>query len=510
MVELRMLYINYPHLKSLLIQPAIWISAFLFLFLAFVLVLTFAAGLRYEGHWFFYLLFTLLANTLLANGFRKNAIFFDTFIGIFLWLGFWLKFSVRVAFTSGIFHEPVGAFGGSAEAFDKVLMISSCGFLALLFASIIRARFFTYSAEPSPCDQSGLFRFYQVYRAYCISVFLGIVASVAVTNIWLEIYQRGMVAQTILPFGLNGVYKWLLQFGLASISALIIRFEIELNRNISLIAIFPPLLEGFFSNVSLLSRGMILNSTALGIGGLRVISAMRVRVNRLSLFLALISFVILFLASLFVVNYIRATNYSGGQGPVGLFAKSSISVLNTGNIPRAMFLDRWVGIEGVMAVSSSRALGWDLWRDAWNERFQDGRLSLYDSRFIDSPYKGSETDKPKNHFVSLPGVIAFMYYPGSFWFLFLGIVVMGLFTSLLEIATFRFAGQNWVLCSLIAQVVAYRLAGFGYVPGQSYLLLGAILVNISAIFLIDKILSHFFASDPGRKISMHVKTEKNT
>jgi len=506
----RTLYINYPHLSSLLIQPAIWIRAFSFLFLAFVLVLTFAAGLRYEGHWFFYLLFTLLANALLANGFRKNAIFFDTFIGIFLWLGFWLKFSVRVAFTSGIFHEPVGAFSGSAEAFDKVLMISSCGFLALLVASIIRGRFFTYSAEPSPCDQSGLFRFYQVYRTYCIAVFLGIVVSVAVSNIWLEIYQRGMVARTILPFGLNGVYKWLLQFGLASISALIIRFEIELNRNISLIAILPPLLEGFFSNVSLLSRGMILNSTALGIGGLRVISAMRARIHRINLFLALISFVILFLASLFVVNYIRATNYSGGQGYAALFAKSSVSVLDTENMPRAMFLDRWVGIEGVMAVSSSPALGWDLWRDAWNEKFQEGRLSLYDSRFIDSPYKGSETDKPKSHFVSLPGVIAFVYYPGSLWFLFLAMIVIGLIASLLEIATFRFAGQNWVLCSLIAQVVAYRLSGFGYVPGQSYLLFGAILVNILAIFLMDKILSHFFASDPGGKISTHIKYDENT
>jgi hypothetical protein len=499
----RTIFTNYRHLKSLLTLSTIWIRAFLFLFLAFVLVLTFAAGLRYEGHWFVYLLFTLLANTLLANGFRKNAIFFDTFIGIFLWLGFWLKFSVRVAFTSGVFHEPVGAFGGSVEAFDKVLMISSCGFLALLVASIIRGRFFTYSAEPSPCDQSGLFRFYQVYRTYCIAVFLGIVVSVAVSNLWLEIYQRGMVARTILPFGLNGVYKWLLQFGLASISALIIRFEIELNHNISLIAIFAPLLEGFFSNVSLLSRGMILNSTALGIGGLRVISAMRARINRLNIFLALVSFVILFLASLFVVNYIRATNYLGGQGPVGLFAKSSISVLNTGNIPRAMFLDRWVGIEGVMAVSSSPALGWDLWRDAWNERFQEGRLSLYDSRFIDSPYKGSETDKPKNHFVSLPGVIAFMYYPGSFWFLFLGLIVMGLLASLLEIATFRFAGQNWVLCSLIAQVVAYRLSGFGYVPGQSYLLFGAVLVNVLAIFFTDRVLSYFFATNPGRQISVN-------
>jgi hypothetical protein len=499
----RTIFTNYRHLKSLLTLSTIWIRAFLFLFLAFVLVLTFAAGLRYEGHWFIYLLFTLLANTLLANGFRKNAIFFDTFIGIFLWLGFWLKFSVRVAFTSGVFHEPVGAFGGSVEAFDKVLMISSCGFLALLVASIIRGRFFTYSAEPSPCDQSGLFRFYQVYRTYCIAVFLGIVVSVAVSNLWLEIYQRGMVARTILPFGLNGVYKWLLQFGLASISALIIRFEIELNHNISLIAIFAPLLEGFFSNVSLLSRGMILNSTALGIGGLRVISAMRARINRLNIFLALVSFVILFLASLFVVNYIRATNFSGGGSPVNFFEKSSVSVRDTGHIYKAMFLDRWVGIEGVMAVSSSPALGWDLWRDAWNERFQEGRLSLYDSRFIDSPYKGSETDKPKNHFVSLPGVIAFMYYPGSFWFLFLGLIAMGLLASLLEIATFRFAGQNWVLCSLIAQVVAYRLSGFGYVPGQSYLLFGAVLVNILAIFFTDRVLSYFFVTNPSREISVN-------
>lgn len=253
---------------------------------------------------------------------------------------------------------------------------------------------------------------------------------------------------------------------------------------------------------------MILNSTALGIGGLKVISAMRARIHRLKLFLALTSFVILFLASLFVVNYIRAANYSGGQDLVKLFAKSSAVMLETENMPRAMFLDRWVGIEGVMAVSSSPELGWDLWRDAWNERFREGRLSLYDSRFIDSPYAGSEVDNPKNHFVSLPGIIAFMYYPGSIGFLFLGIIVMGLLAAMLEIAAFRFAGKNWVLCSLIGQVVAYRVAGFGYVPGQSYLLFGAVLLNVLAIFFTDKLLSYFFTPNLSREIS--VKHDRKT
>jgi hypothetical protein len=473
-------------------QSDTFIRLSLFIFSVAVLVLAFLAGSRYEGHWSVYLLFTLLANALLVSGFRKNAIYFDTFIGIFLWLGFWLKFSVRVAFTSGLFHEPVGVFNRSAEAFDHVLLVSACGFLALLISSLLRARFFVYSVEPQSCSQSGLFKFYRAYRMRCITAFLGLVVLVATSNIWLGIYQRGMVTQTVLPFGLNGVYKWLLQFGLASISALIIRFEIELNRNLSLMAVFPPILEGFFSNISLLSRGMVLNLTALAIGGLRTISAMRIRIDRVNVFLALISFISLFYASILTVSYIRAINHSG-EGESAASAK--LSIFNSANIPRAVFIDRWVGIEGVMAVSSSEELGWNLWREAWREKFQEGQLTLYDSRFIDSPYAGTGMNKSKNHFVSLPGVIAFMYYPGSFWFLFLGMLAIGLMASLLEIVTFRLADQNWILCSLIGQVIAYRFSCFGYVPSQSYLLFGTLLMNVLIIFFAERVLRWHFGSN---------------
>lgn len=80
---------------------------------------------------------------------------------------------------------------------------------------------------------------------------------------------------------------------------------------------------------------------------------------------------------------------------------------------------------------------------------------------------------------------------------------MGLLAAMLEIAAFRFAGKNWALCSLIGQVVAYRLSGFGYVPGQSYLLFGAVLMNVLAIFFTDKVLSYFFATNPSREISVN-------
>lgn len=496
--------------------------------------LAFLAGSRYEGHWFVYLLFTLIANGLLFNGFRKKAIYFDTFIGIFLWLGFWLKLSLRVAFASGLFSEGVGNFDRSADAFDHALLVSSCGLAALLAASFVRQFLFCYPDGPPPASQSGLLNLYRTYRKTCVVLFVLLVLLIAASNAWLGIYQRGMVSQTQLPLGLNGVYKWLLQFGLSSIAALIIRFEIELSRNLTSIAILLPLLESFLSNVSLLSRGMILNLSALGIGGLRLFRAMKVRVAPLVLVVTSIAFAVLFAISVFTVNYLRMVALVGPEPAAMSDAAVASSVVSATALSTApvtaskiapvitstaapvtastdardvtidvaaeakqmtppLFIDRWVGIEGVMAVSSSGKLGWDLWRQAWNEKYLEGTLSLYDQNFINSPYLNPNIDKSRNHFVSLPGIIAFLYYPGSLAFLFSSLVVCALFAAAIEFAAYRLGGQNWLLCSLFAQVVAFRYASFGYVPGQSYLFFGALALNILIIFAADAALRRYFA-----------------
>ena len=461
------------------------IRVVLFLFATTLFALAIFAGAQYKGDWLVYFLFTLLANALLLNGFRKCSIYFDTFVGLFLWLGFWFKFSLRIVFTSGLFRESVGAFDGSANAFNHALLVSSCGFAALLVASLVRERFFTYPDAPPTCGQSGLFLFYQLFRKYFVGLFILVVVLVTACNAWLGIYQRGMVTQTVLPFGLNGVFKWLLQFGFASVSTLIVRFEIELNRNLSLMAVFPAILESFFSNVSLLSRGMILNTSALAIGGLRLIRAMKRRLDFYTLFVAITAFSLLFAVSVFAVNYLRAAE-------TWKSADAASTVAEAKNMTPSLFIDRWVGIEGVLAVSSSNKLGWDLWREAWQEKFKEGELSLYDRSFIDSPYTRSDIDKSRNHFVSLPGLVAFLYYPGSMGFLFIAVLGCALFAAVLEIATYRFCGQNWILCSLFAQVIAFRYASFGYVPGQSYLLFGTLLLNGLIIFVADDLLRRYY------------------
>jgi hypothetical protein len=453
-------------------------------FWALLGVLALLALLHYPGRAVIYVLFTAAANALLYCGFRRNAIFFDTFIGVFFWLGFWLKLTARVAFVDGRFHEPTGHFDGSGAAFDRALLVASCAFLGLLLASLVRARYlFSYPRTAPEASLAGLRSFYHRYRKAVLAGFALLVAFVAVTNFYLGIYQRGMVSRTPLPFGLSGVYSWLLLFGLASFSALIVNFEIVLRRSAAPAVVAVTLMEGFLSNVSLLSRGMILNTGALGYGLLRALGCSIIGRQLRFWAAAFLAFVVLFGCSIVLVNYLRMS-YLDPEQP---------SLLEAGRSAQILMLDRWVGIEGVMAVSSHPGQGWNLWSEALREK-PARNMSFYDTNMISSPY--SEMDTTKHYHISLPGIVAFFFYPGSFVFLFACMLVLGLLGAAIEFSVFRLGGRNLVLCALLAQVVASRYAHFGYVPAQSYLLFGALYLNLFLIYFSDKALSHWRGKYP--------------
>ena len=447
------------------------------LFLLAVSALTVTTCIKHKGNLWLYLGFTILSNALLLNGFRRRSLFFVTFIGAFLWLGFWLKFSVYIAFSSGVFNEPVGLFDGSAAAFDKALLVAISGIAAVVVASLLRERLFYYPDKLSFQQRSVLFEFYQKHRIVILTGFFIAVVSFATSNACLGIYQRGLIPQIKLPFGLNGIYKWMLQFGLASFAAIIVRFEIEIKSKLSWISVATVLMETFLSSISMLSRGMILNFSALAFGTHRMLQAVQISKNRVVSWVSLALFCVAFAGSVPAVNYLRVY-----MAPLqGSLYRQSPSTNTLSAMNKSLLLDRWVGIEGVMAVSAYDQLGWKLWRDAWQEQFREGTLSLYDSRIIDSPYRLAAIDRSRNHYVSLPGIFAFLYYPGSLAFLFAGMFGCALVAGAVEIGAFYMCGRNLILCALIGQVIAFRFAGFGYVPNQSYLYFGALVMNLFLI-----------------------------
>ena len=449
----------------------------------FILSLTSYASLKYFGNVYIFLLFTLTANFLLYLGFSKNAIFFDTFIGVLFWLGFWLKLTIRVAFFDGFFHEAVGNFDRSGNAFDRSLLVATCGMFGLIFVSVIRRKlFFNYPNNIENISHINLFYIYKRYRKFILFLFIFLFLFVGISNFALGIYQRGMITQTQLPFGLSAVYKWLILFGLASFSALFLSFEFKDNKKKPFIIIFLSLLESFVSSVSMLSRGMILNSGALLFGVFVTLKRNAIKTRLYSFVIVLLTFSVMFVSSVLFVNYLRYNSYADAEHTD---AGNHLTLQSTSSL----YIDRWVGMEGVMAVSSYPNLSWNLLNTALKESYNERETSFYDNNFISSPYL--DTDKTKHHFITLPGILAFFFYSGSFWFLLTCMFVFGGFAAFFEFLVYKLGGQNLILTALFSEILAYRFASFGYVPAQSFLLLGALFFNLILIYFAEKFFYFF-------------------
>ena len=482
----------------------------IYLFIISAATLSCFALNAYTGNSIIYLIFTVLLNALLIIGFTEKRIFFETFIGIFFWLGYWLKFSVRIAFMEGKFVNYVGLnFDYTPEGYDRALIVVSIGVAALLAASIIRRKlFYFYPKSRNGAGLGGLFTIYKQHRNIIWLGFVALFITISVTNVIFGIYQRGLVPRTQLPFQLNGIYSWLLLFGGATLSSLILEFEISMKKNALYPAVTLSLFETFFSNTSMLSRGMILNSGALGIGFFNSLKQHSSAVPRRLIFTFSTIFLVLFSISIILVSVIRNYHFDAlttnlalpeqsdtrasditpssqndRKQNINLGIKEMKRVLETVGV---LVLDRFPGIEEAIAVSSYPKLGWELWEKAWREKYSGRGTSFFDKEIVSSPYDG--LDLEKFHFISLPGILSFLFYPGSYIFLFLSMSSVGLIGAFIEFAAYKLSGSNLILASLIAQVVAYRFSHFGYVPARSYLLFGTIIISMFLIYYSNKIL----------------------
>ena len=442
-------------------------------------------AISYPGQLYIYLLFSILSFVVLISGFTRRAIFFDTFFSLFLFIGFWIKLNFGLVFNGGKIVGNYGRFDNSPAAFDEVLIVSSLGFAGLLAARYIRQRFmFHYQGNPTHSLNS-LFSFYERNRSFLLSMFVFSILLVTALNWHLGVYQRGLVTQTTLPFGLNSLFKWLLLFGFASVSCLFLMFEYQRKGSESYLVAIIAVCENFLSGLSLLSRGMILNSGALVYGFYKSSKAFHHKL-KFKFFIPLLLFIFLaVIGSALSVNYARSFLFQEGPNVSERKYIDQKKFTTALKMSGGLFIERWVGIDGVMAVSANERLGWSFLEQALSERFSPERMSFYDSQFLASPQVRS--DRTKQHFISLPGFIAFSYYSGSLLFVPLALMMVCLFAALIEGLAYRLLGSQFILLALFGQVLAYRLINFGYVPGQSYLLITAIIFNILLFYFANRL-----------------------
>ena len=118
-----------------------YFQLFKLIILILIISLFYLGFQNFLGNKLNYISFSIISNFLIFFAFRKNALFFETFFSLFLWLGFWFKFTVIISLTDGLFREGVGLFNYSPYSFNKTLLISQIGILAFILAGYFREFF---------------------------------------------------------------------------------------------------------------------------------------------------------------------------------------------------------------------------------------------------------------------------------------------------------------------------------------------------------------------------------
>ena len=121
-------------------------TIFYTIFIVFTVILTYIVTFNYDGNIYIYILFSFVSMVLFLFAFRKNSIFFDTFIGVFLWIGFYLKITIEIIYPNSMYLEGIkDNLSLSTHIIDESLIVSSLSFLAIIIGSFIREKlFFNY------------------------------------------------------------------------------------------------------------------------------------------------------------------------------------------------------------------------------------------------------------------------------------------------------------------------------------------------------------------------------
>jgi hypothetical protein len=464
----------------------------LFVLLIFsIIFILFCLGIQnYNANKINYVSFSIISNFLIFFAIRKNAIFFETFFSLLLWLGFWFKFSCTIVFTDGIFREGVGIFDYTNKSFDETLIVSQIGIIAFIFSGFFR-QYFLFNYPKKLNFQNFKTNFFSLGRNNVWLIFIVFFILIAFCNFYFKIYQKGLLPIYEINFLISGIFKWLLLFGLSAISASLIFYEFNFYKKFFLISALIIFVETFFTSFSMLSRGMIFNALAL-LYGIYKFSKIVNEPNSLNYYIKSLIFIfILFYISVSSVNYIRANYFYVGKSVEFVKEKKSLQKkyatskeINSEIL--YLIINRWVGIDGVMSVISKKdLLSVPFLISSFSERATKNIPTFYELTFeLEENQVSSQLYKNvKGN--TLPGLIAFSYYSGSYSILFVLIFILSIFAAYIELISFKLSFGNMILSSLIGQVIAFRFIHFGYLPHQTYLLFGTIIITIILIYILS-------------------------
>tara|TARA_S200000501_G_scaffold378702_1_gene442910 strand:- start:4845 stop:6302 length:1458 start_codon:yes stop_codon:yes gene_type:complete len=454
--------------------------------------------LIYSGNKLIYLLFSIIFNFYLIYSLRKSSFFFDFFISLFLWFGIWFKFSVQTILFENKFPEGTGNFDFSPSSFDNVLIISFLSVCSLIICSFIIKKFF-FSYKKDLKNTSQITNVVDLNRNKIISIATIFLISFLVfyfLNLYFSIYQKGIVYEGNIPNLLYNLIIWTIKIGFPTFASVSIYMMLNFkNDNYKVKSYMLAVLESTFSSISQISRAMIFNPFSM-IFGIYKYSQFRNNIfNKKNFLKSYLLLLIFFLFSLFVSSELRSKFYN-----VYLPDSSSQNkVINkfSSHITNLYFLvgNRWVGIEGIMSSYSIEDKGLKFLKESFKENYNYSQT--FYSMNVNKKKNLNKFDKIKNYFskeelkhiaIFTPGIIGFLNYSGSLVFVIFALSLIFLTCVFVEILVFKLTKNNYIFTSFVANLMAYQLAHFGYMPQNTYKIFIGIFIGLIMVMIINKII----------------------
>lgn len=405
---------------------------------------------------------------------RTDAYFF---LAGFLFLGFWAKFTIHLIFPYPLL-EPIGAFDASASQWDLALSAATAAALgAVLFRIVylLIARRRLRSLRPKtaanlvPPDW---------YLRHPGKVWGGIIALALIlyaANYSFAFFQTGVNPLLILPLGMNAILAWSSFCGAALAFALLTGWELTRRPEHFAPLVWSVCLFGIVASVSLASRAISIflfaaYATALGMHfplmGKKLLASWRWRLPLIMLASLILG---LILVSSFRMNSYRVADNSAAtakpeqQGkkrpPTELFRSTPgnsgstapgetatpstrpISMSQSTMFKQVMQLsvDRWIGLEGMLAVTGSPERGSVLLAAGLTESPLKGVDSIY-QRMSSSIY----SFQPGFTYLTLPGAPAILFYSGSLILVLVGMFFFAGVLTFTENFGMRMTGSRFV------------------------------------------------------------------
>ena len=397
---------------------------------------------------------------------------------------------------------------------DKAILVSIVAITSVFLSFILRKKIYRENIYQIK-KESFFEKSYLKFRKESIFLFIVLFCSVAFLNLHLNIYQKGFIYQQEIYFLIVNFIKWMLIFGMTTLSCFIIYTEILRLQKISPLLITVAFFEIFLSYSSMLSRALIMNLSAITFS----LSKYFDLIKNKKFFIILISFLLIsmFLSNNYFSNHIRI-NFAQEVGNdiknKKINDKEKMKKNNTDNIikqfkvsndPKVrpnpinmssfVVINRWSGIDSMIAIVSSKKLSFDLFFQSLKEEKIINNKTFYETTFKVDWDGGKEVmigDKRILKGNTLPGLFSYLFYSGNYYFLFTSIFLLTFIFSVFEIFCKKITNNNMIFASFISFMICFRMFNFGYAPRDTYLFVISVLLSVLMIFFLSRF--NFFSS----------------